>query len=231
MVSFRFYLITDHQHSRHKPPDVLPGLAEAGLRALQVREKTLSPAGLAAYAENLIQTLGPRRREVALYLNGQYLNDRYLNGRLDIALSLGFDGVHLRSGSLPPGRHAGALREALPKTLPGTLRFGVSTHSLEEVRAAADWGAEFATFGPVFATPSKAAYGDPVGLKAMEEAARELKASGCSLPLIALGGITPERVEECVAAGAAGVAAISAVWNAEHPIRALERFRDALGGL
>lgn len=222
MLSFRFYLITDHEHSRHKPPDVLPALTEAGLRALQVREKTLSPASLAVYAGNLIQSLGPRRREVALYLNGDNLYDHS-----EFALSLGFEGVHLRSGGLPPGPEAGVLREALRKT----PRFGVSTHSLEEVRTAAAWGAEFATFGPVFATPSKAAYGGPVGLKAVEEAARELKAAGSSLPLIALGGITSERVGECLAAGATGVAAISAVWNAEHPVRALESFRDALGGL
>ena len=75
------------------------------------------------------------------------------------------------------------------------------------------------------------ACGAPVGLMAMEEAARELRASGSSLPLIALGRITPERVGKCLAAGAAGVAAISAVWNAEHPVQALEKFRDALGGL
>ena len=225
MLSFRFYLITDHDHSRHKPPDVLPGLVEAGLRALQVREKKLSPASLAVYAENLIQSLGSRRGQVGLYLNH----------RPDIALSLGFDGVHLRSGASPPRTHTGAVREA-PGEAPGeavsgSLRFGVSTHSLEQVQAAAAWGAEFATFGPVFATPSKAAYGDPVGLKAMEEAAGALKASGSTLPLIALGGITPERVGECLAAGAAGVSAISAVWNAEHPVRALEKFRDVLGGL
>ena len=231
MLSFRFYLITDHQNSRHKPPGVLAGLAEAGLRALQVREKTLSPAALAAYAETLIQSLGPRRREVALYLNSQNLEGKILTDRSATARSLGFDGLHLVGGSLPPGRRAAPSPGSPPESPPEFPRFGVSTHSLEEVRMAADWGAEFATFGPVFATPSKAAYGDPVGLKAMEEAARELRASGSSLPLIALGGITPERVGECLAAGAAGVAAISAVWNAEHPVQALEKFRDALGGL
>jgi len=217
MLSFRFYLITDHDHSRHKPPAVLGDLVEAGLRALQVREKALQAAALAEYAGNLSQSLGARRGEIALYLNGMP----------ELALSLGFDGVHMRSDSLHSGKGPETLREAVGKV----PRFGISTHSLEEVQAAVATGADFATFGPVFATPSKAAYGDPVGLRALEAVARELKSSPSSLPLIALGGVTPDRVKECLAAGASGVAAISAVWNAENPVRALEKFQHALNGL
>lgn len=221
MLSFRFYLITDHDHSRHKPPDVLGDLVEAGLRALQVREKGLQAEALAEYAGNLSQSLGARRGEIALYLNGMP----------ELALSLGFDGVHMRSDSLHSGTGQetgpGTLREAVGKV----PRFGISTHSLEEVQAAVASGADFATFGPVFATPSKAAYGDPVGLRALEAVARELKTSPSSLPLIALGGVTPDRVRECLAAGASGVSAISAVWNAENPVRALEKFQHALNGL
>ncbi|HEX7928343.1 MAG TPA: thiamine phosphate synthase, partial [bacterium] len=79
---------------------------------------------------------------------------------------------------------------------------------------------------PVYETASKAAYGSPVGLRALEQAASQTK-----LPLIALGGVTPQRVRECLAAGAAGVSAISAIWNADDPVVALRAFHDALGGL
>ncbi len=207
MIPFRFYPITDIASSRHKPAEVLPELMREGLRALQVREEQLSPQALADYCVGLSQGLGEMRKSLALFLND----------RADIALSSGFDGVHLRADSLPVERHAPALRDA--------LLYGVSTHSLEEVLRAKKGGANFATFGPVFATPSKAAYGEPVGLKALEEAA-----AATSLPLLALGGVTPERTPECIAAGAHGVAVISALWNAESPLAALEQFREALGG-
>lgn len=208
MVPFRFYLITDHDNSRHKPPDLLPDLVDAGLRALQVREKGLSPLGQADYASGLLAALGERRRHIRLFLND----------RADIALGLGLDGVHLRSDSLPLERHAPVLRDA--------LLYGVSTHSLAGVQAAEAAGADFAVFGPVYATASKSPYGDPVGVKALEQATG---ASG--LPLFALGGVTPARARECLRAGAHGVAAISAIWNAERPLEALEAFEEALGGL
>ena len=208
MIPFRFYLITDRRNGRHDPVEWAPRLAEAGLRALQVREKDLSPRELHAYCRTLQEGLEPAPYSLRLYLND----------RADLALSLGFAGVQLREESLPLARHAGILRNA--------LRFGVSAHDPDGVRAAAAAGAEFATFGPVYATPSKAAYGEPVGIEALAQAVRAAR-----LPVLALGGVTPERVAECLAAGAHGVAAIAAVWNAPDPIDALERFREALGRL
>ncbi len=208
MLPFRFYLITGRRDSRHDPREWLPRLAEAGLRALQVREKDLTPRELFDYCRNLQQSLAPQGNAVRLYLND----------RADLALGLGFTGVHLREESLPLAAQPGVLRNA--------LRFGVSTHSLAGVRDAEAAGAEFATFGPVFATPSKAGYGEPLGIGALAEAAR-----AADLPLLALGGVTADRVAECLAAGAQGVAAISAVWNAPDPVQALHRFGEMLGRL
>ena len=212
MLDFRFYLITDRLNTRGDPLVLLPQLAAAGLRAVQVREKDLSPAALHAFGRSVLEGLGGD----PLVGGGQL--GLYLNDRADIALSLGFAGVHLREESLPLASHAPALREG--------LSFGVSTHSLEGVRAAEEAGADFATFGPVYGTASKSAYGPPVGLKALEQAA-----AASRLPLLALGGVTVERTGECLAAGAHGVAAISAVWDAAEPLRALADFADALGGL
>ncbi len=210
MLPFRFYLITDRLHGRHAPGELLPRLATAGLRAVQVREKDLAPAALFAFAAGLRDAVAGRPDAAPLQF--------FLNDRADLALSLGFAGVHLREDSLPLERHAPLLRER--------LRFGVSCHSLAGVRAAEEAGAAFATFGPVFETASKAGYGQPVGLKLLEQAA-----AGSRLPLLALGGVTPERVRACREAGAWGVSAISAIWDAGDPLAALAAFGEALGGL
>ena len=148
MVPFRFYLITDRLHSRHAPHDLLRALLRAGLRALQVREKDLPPAALFAYCRKLQD--GTAGCPPAHF---------FLNDRADLALSLGFAGVHLREDSLPLADQHASLKEH--------LTFAVSTHHLEGVRAAAEAGAAFATFGQVFETPSKSAYGHPVGLVAL----------------------------------------------------------------
>ncbi len=208
MLPFRFYPITGRLQGRHDPVEWLPRLAGAGLRALQVREKDMPPSGLYGYCRVLQERLGEGGAAFSLFLND----------RADLALSLGFAGVHLREESLPLAAHAPALRAG--------LSFGVSTHSLEGVRAAQAAGADFATFGPVYATGSKGDYGEPVGLGQLERAA-----AATGLPLLALGGVTPERAGECIAAGAHGVAAISALWDAPEPLAALAAFGEALGGL
>ena len=214
-LPFRFYLITDRLHGRHEPGAWLPRLAQAGLRAVQVRERDLAPGALfslAAQWRDAVQAQAP----------GAGLRF-FLNDRADLALSLGFAGVQLREDSLPLALHAAALRER--------LSFGVSCHSVQGVLGAGQAGAAFATFGPVYETASKAAYGPPVGTRLLEQAARALDSAGSRLPLLALGGVTPERVKACREAGAWGVAAISAVWDAEDPLAALGRFAEELGGL
>lgn len=207
MLPFRFYLITDRRNSLHDPVDLLPQLATHGLRALQVRERDLSPLALDNYC-----------RELLASLVGQDGAPRFfLNDRADLALSLGFAGVHLREESLPVFRHAPWLRNA--------LMFGVSAHSLESILGAEAGEADFVTLSPIFATSSKPGKA-PLGLKALEDAARQTR-----IPIIALGGITPERARDCMNAGASGVAAISAIWRSEDPLGALHAFEEALGGL
>ena len=138
-----------------------------------------------------------------------------VNDRADIARAAACDGVHLTADSLP----ARVVRRAFGE---GFL-IGVSTHTLEEARAARAGGADFAVFGPVFDTPSKRAYGPPVGLEALGEAARELE----PFPVVALGGVSLENAAEVFGAGAAGVAGIRLFADGQSLARAVHLIRGA----
>jgi thiamine-phosphate pyrophosphorylase len=109
-----------------------------------------------------------------------------------VALAAGLDGVHLPAHAVTAERVRGQV--------PAGFLIAVSCHRVAEVEAAR--GADFVVFGPVFATPSKLAYGPPLGLDALREAAR------CPIPVLALGGVTADNAAECLAAGVAGVAGI-----------------------
>lgn len=163
-------------------------LVRAGCRAsiplIQLREKNLNTRTL--------YELTARAAEITRGTMTHLL----VNDRADIARAARADGCHLTTRSV----EASIIR----RTFGTDFLIGVSTHSLSEAQAARDGGADFAVFGPVFDTPSKQVYGEPVGLESLREAARTLS----PFPVLALGGVTLENVSEISRAGASGVAAI-----------------------
>ena len=203
-LGFSLYLITDRAAASRPPADVVEECLAAGLRAVQLREKDLEARDLLALADTL--------RE-ATQRHGARL---IVNDRADVALAASADGVQRTHSSRP----VSALRGFTP---PGFL-VGASVHSEAEARDAAAQGADFIVFGPVYDTASKRRYGPPQGLAALEAVTRAV-----DRPVLAVGGLTPERVPEVLAAGAAGVAVIGAIYAAARPADATKAFLDALG--
>ena len=182
-----FYAVLDRED------EALARLLVSHARVLQIR---LKPKRAPVEASTIVRVARMARRicdEVGAAL--------VVNDRIDIALAVGADGVHLGQTDLP-------LADA--RRIAGDLWIGVSTHDLDQVRAARDGGADYLGFGPIFATATKLDH-DPVqglaGLRAAVELAGDT-------PVVAIGGITPAVAAEIYRCGAAAICAISAVNDA-----------------
>ena len=203
-LDFDLYVVTDRQLTAGRPLClVVEAALRGGARALQLREKDLSPRELYPLALEMRQ------------LTRAYGAQLLINDRVDVALAVNADGVHLTTTSLP----ASIARQVLG---PGRL-IGVSTHTRAEAQAAADEGADFIVFGPVFFTPSKASYGQPVGLDALRAVRAVVKS-----PILAIGGIKPTNLDQALAVGADGIAVISAVISADDPTAATQEMLATL---
>ena len=178
---------------------LLPALAEAGVDGFQVRDKTLTTGRLVALTRRVLGVVSSHGASVVV------------NDRLDVALAAGAHGVHLGADDL-------AVADAR-RLAPG-LVIGATCRTRAGVEQAAADGADYAGFGPVFATDSKPGLPEPLGLAAVAAATG-------ALPLVAIGGITAVTAAAARTAGAHGVAVIGAIWRHPDPVAAAKELVTA----
>jgi thiamine-phosphate pyrophosphorylase len=193
------YVVLDRAAARGRDlTEILDAALAGGCRLVQLREKEW-PSGR-------VLPLAERLRDRCRAADATFI----VNDRVDLAVAVGADGVHVGQDDLPA-------RAARPLLRPGMI-LGMSTHSVTQARAAQADGADYIAVGSMFPTRSKAEF-ELVGPELMRKLRGEIR-----VPLIGIGGITHDNVGEVIAAGADGVAVISAVCAADDPRAAATRF-------
>ncbi|WP_310964712.1 thiamine phosphate synthase [Nocardioides terrisoli] len=191
----RIFCLVDAAHL-----SLLPAIAETGVDGFQVRAKAVADSTLLAFTESVVAVVRP--------LGGVVV----VNDRVDIALAAGADGVHLGRHDLPV--------DVARRLAPGLL-IGATCRDREQARRAATNGADYAGFGPIFATASKTGLPAPLGIAAVRAAAGVL-------PLVGIGGIDAATARAVLEAGAAGVAVIGAIWRQRDPLAAARELVEAV---
>jgi len=204
VIDWSLYVITDRAAAGGRAlPDVVRAAVEGGATVIQLRDKE-------ATTRDLIE-LGRALLEVTLPAGVPLI----VNDRVDVALAIDAQGVHVGVDDMPV---------ALARRLLGPDRLlGYSPDSPAGARQGQQEGADYLGIGDVFGTPSKADAGAPIGLAGLAAAI-----SAVSIPVVAIGGITPANAADAIRAGAAGVAVISAVVGAGDPAAAALRLRNAV---
>jgi len=202
----RLMLVTDRRATGDRPlVEVVRAALAGGVDAVQVREKDLPGGALLSLVREIVDAAkSARGRPIVV-----------VNDRLDVALAARAAGVHLPSEGLPV---ASSRARTGKKFLVGR-----SVHSASEAKQAEKEGVDYVIFGPVFATPSKTPYGEPLGPVALKKAVESVR-----IPVYAIGGVQAGNVAELRGIRIAGVAAITALVAAADPAQAAAELRALL---
>src|SRR6266550_885533 len=193
LAGTRLYPLTDRRLSGLSHAEQVLHLSDGGATLLQLREKILSPVEFYREAAEALRVA--RERGVKIVIND----------RIDIALALKADGVHLGQDDLPP--------EAARRLLGSDAIIGFSTHNLAQAQQAARLPIDYLAIGPIFPTTTKESSNPPVALQGLAEVRR----TAPGVPLVAIGGINSANRSEVIAAGADAVAIIRDLWAVQHP--------------
>lgn|SRR5574341_885387 len=205
-LDFNLYLITDRHVTKIPLPEAVRQALMGGVRAVQLREKDLPVRELLSLAKEL------------RLITREFGAKLFINDRVDVAVAVDADGVHLGGQSMP----ASAVR----RIVGNSMLIGVSTHSIQEAKEAKAQGADFITYGPVFETASKMKYWPQVGIESLKLAKNYI-----DIPIFALGGVKSGNIGQVIRAGADGIALISGILAADDIKRAAEDIVKQLGSI
>jgi thiamine-phosphate pyrophosphorylase len=195
-IDYSLYLVTDRRLARGRAMlELVRAAVQGGVTCVQVREKTCSTREFIEQALAVKEFL--RSRGVPLIIND----------RVDVALAVGADGVHLGQTDMPLA--------AARAIVTDTMLIGVSAESLADAVAAQKGGADYLGVSPIFATPTKSDTALPLGLAGLQTIRRAVH-----LPLVGIGGLNQQNAAAVVRCGADGVAVVSAIVAAEDPEQA-----------
>lgn len=200
LAGTRLYPITDRRLSGLSHAQQLSHFSNGGANVVQLREKTLSPREFYREASAAIRVA----RESSLKV--------IINDRVDIALALKADGVHIGQDDLPP--------QAARELLGPDVIIGISTHNLQQAILATKMPIDYIAIGPIFSTATKESPEPIVGLEGLAQ----VRQAVIDIPLVAIGGITSENNQDVLDKGADAVAVISDVWTSSRRVaRQIER--------
>jgi thiamine-phosphate pyrophosphorylase len=203
--SLRLCLVTDRSFLRGASlPDVVAAAVKGGVTAVQLREKTLDTVAFAELGRAIKELLKPLGIPLII------------NDRAEVAAAVGADGLHVGQSDLPA--------EAARALLGPTATIGLSITAIEQARKADVGFADYLGVGPIFATPTKSDAAAAMGLAGLA-AVRAI----CALPIVAIGGISEENAAQTIAAGADGIAVVSAIMGAADPERAARALAERVG--
>ena len=201
--NFRFYAITDLTSFDRKLPERVDRAFCGGIDIVQLRSKTLPDKEFLELGQ-AIRKIANRRKKLFI-----------VNDRIDLALALEADGVHLGQDDLP----IPVARKIIGRN---KLLIGHSTHSVEQAKQAEKEGADYIGFGPIFRTPTKPTY-QPIGLSDIARVKQTVK-----IPFVCIGGINLDNIDSVIKAGATRVAVVRAIFDQTDVAEAARRLRERI---
>ncbi|MBW2706682.1 MAG: thiamine phosphate synthase [Deltaproteobacteria bacterium] len=192
-IDYSLYLVTDRELARGRSTvEVVKAAVSGGVTCVQLREKDCSTLEFIEQARAIKNFL--EEREVPLIIND----------RLDVALAVGADGVHLGQSDMP--------LEMARKIAGSSMLIGISAESVQDAVEAENGGADYLGVSPIYATPTKTDTAPPLGIQGLREIKNRVK-----IPLVGIGGLNISNAAEVIRNGADGVAVVSAIVAAEDP--------------
>jgi thiamine-phosphate pyrophosphorylase len=203
-IDYSLYLVTDRNLAKGRSTlEIVQAAVEGGVTCVQLREKECS------ILEFIQQALAVK----------EFLKDRgvplIINDRVDVALAVAADGVHLGQTDMP--------LQTAQKIVGGSMIIGISAESLEDAVEAERGGADYLGVSPIYATPTKPDTAPPLGLEGLKAIREAVK-----LPLVAIGGLNRDNAAAVIRSGGDGVAVVSAIVAADNPAEAARNLKQTI---